>query len=107
MKKPISTFIVTLVGIIVLNFVCSWAAKVSFIDVAFITGLASAVILKFFTSSGGFFSNSARLQAQAQTGIKGEEEKKAFSPGISFYTAVGYTICSVIATAIYYREYFL
>ncbi|MDN4524617.1 hypothetical protein [Fictibacillus fluitans] len=107
MKRSIVTFSITLIGIVVLNLVCSWAANVLFIDVAFIIGLASAVLLKFFTSSGGFFSNKARLQAQAQTGIKEEEEKRAFSPGIAFYTAVGYTVCSVIATAFYYKEYFI
>ncbi|MCQ6267646.1 hypothetical protein M1K46_18595 [Fictibacillus sp. WQ 8-8] len=105
--KNVIVFIVTSAVIVLVNVVFSFVINVHFIDLAFIVGLLSAVVFKFFPSSGGLTSNMIRLQAQAQTGMKVEEEKKAYTPGIPFYTAIAYTLISLIATIVYYKEYFL
>ncbi|WP_423060119.1 hypothetical protein [Bacillus wiedmannii] len=49
--------------------------KWSFIDLTFFAGICFVIITYYFSSKGGFFSNSVRLQAQARLGIKVEEEK--------------------------------
>ncbi|UPG66227.1 hypothetical protein [Metabacillus endolithicus] len=57
----------------------------SFVDYSFFVGLLGAVVIYFFSSSGGFSSNNLDMLAQATTGFKMEtnskEEKK-------FYTSI-------------------
>ncbi|WP_409293750.1 hypothetical protein V1498_11450 [Peribacillus sp. SCS-26] len=79
----------------------------TFLDASFFIGLAFAVLIYFFTSTGGFTSNNARLSVQGLTGLKVEEEKTGFSPSYAFYTAVLYTVVSLIASFIYYKDYFI
>jgi hypothetical protein len=99
--------VLTLVIISIVNAVIAFLFKQSFIDVAFPVGLLIAIILKFFTSSGGFISDSIRLNLQSQTGLKVEREEKKFEPKVAFYTAVFYTIISLIASIMVYKDYFL
>ncbi|WP_163102788.1 hypothetical protein [Peribacillus alkalitolerans] len=105
MKKFI-VCIVTLIIIVLINYLATFVG-LKFIDSSFITGLITTVIIHFFSSSGGFTSNQIRLQVQAQTGIKIDEEKSTFNPSFAFYTAIIYTIVSLIATFFYYKEYFI
>jgi hypothetical protein len=50
---------------------------------------------------GGFTANLTRLSIQSHTGIKIDKEKQSFTPSTAFYTAVIYTVISLIVTAIY------
>ncbi|WP_235713371.1 hypothetical protein [Bacillus mycoides] len=56
-----------------------------FIDITFFSGICITLIIGSFSSKGGFSSNSARLQIQAQTSIKQEEEKFEFKMNPIFY----------------------
>ncbi|WP_164669615.1 hypothetical protein [Virgibacillus doumboii] len=105
--KNVIWSVVTICFILLINWGVAALFNVEFIDFAFISGLGVAVIIWFFTSSGGFISNSIRMQTQAQTGIKMEEEKRSFNPSVTFYTAVVYTIIAAVVTFIYYKDYFI
>jgi hypothetical protein len=98
------SIIITTVLLAVLSFIIAYFTKTSFYDWTFIVGLAGIIIIRYFTSSGGFTSNLFRLEIQAQTGIKIEEEEGRFQPSVAYYTAIGYTLISVILTLIKYWD---
>ncbi|PLT27875.1 hypothetical protein [Peribacillus deserti] len=105
MKKVI-VCISTLICIGLVNYLGTFAG-ISFIDSSFFCGHLSTVIIHFFTSSGGFSSNQVRLQVQAQTGLKVEEERSSFTPSVAYYTAIAYTVVSLAAIIFYYKDYFI
>ncbi|MBM7691417.1 hypothetical protein JOC77_000822 [Peribacillus deserti] len=104
--KKVWVVICTLLFIGLINYLCTFTGM-KFIDSSFFCGLLSTIIIHFFTSTGGFSSNQVRLQVQAQTGMKVEEEETSFHPSVAFYTAVAYTVVSLIAIIIYYKDYFI
>lgn len=104
--RKIAIFALTTIGLFTVNFFTTFLGF-HLIDTAFITGLFSTAIIYYFSSTGGFTSNHLRLQIQSQTGIKMDEEKRNFYPSIVFYTALSYTVISLIITFIFYKEYFL
>jgi hypothetical protein len=79
----------------------------NFIDLSLFVGLAFTITIRFFTSTGGLSSNMVRMQTQALTGMKVEEEKQTFKPTYAYYTALVYSITSFIGIIIYYKEYFI
>ncbi|WP_226537305.1 hypothetical protein [Fictibacillus halophilus] len=105
--KNIIISIVTLILMVAVNFVLARVMGWNFIDLALFVGLASVIIIRFFTSTGGLSSNMVRVQTQALTGIKVEEEKQTFKPTYAYYTALLYTIASLIGIFIYYKNYFM
>ncbi|WP_369900805.1 hypothetical protein [Bacillus manliponensis] len=78
----------------------------SFIDLTFFAGLCFVTISYVFSSKGGFSSNSLRLQAQSQTGIKIEAEQREFRVNPIFLGSFIYTVISLIVVVIYYWDYF-
>ncbi|MBM7586983.1 hypothetical protein JOC86_003535 [Bacillus pakistanensis] len=107
MNQKVFWGVLTLFILAVLNGVTAYLFNQSFIDVAFPVGLLLAIIIKFFTSSGGFVADTTRLNLQLQTGIKVEREEKKFETNVAFYTAVAYTVVSLFASLIVYKDYFL
>lgn len=105
--KNIVVAIVTLILMAAVNFVLARVVGWNFIDLALFVGLASAIIIRFFTSTGGLSSNMVRMQTQAITGIKVEEEKQTFKPTYAYYAALLYTIASLIGIFVYYKNYLL
>ncbi|MFD1357008.1 hypothetical protein ACFQ4X_03780 [Fictibacillus halophilus] len=105
--KNIIISIVTLILMAAVNYVLARIVGWNFIDLALFVGLASAIIIRFFTSTGGLSSNMVRIQTQAVTGIKVEEEKQTFKPTFAYYAALLYTIASLIGIFIYYKNYFM
>ncbi|MDG4656317.1 hypothetical protein P6P90_03130 [Ectobacillus antri] len=75
-------------------------------DLAFFVGLLFIVIAYFFSSKGGFSSNSLRLQAQAQSGIKVDEEEYEFRANAVFIGSIVYTILSLFYVIAAYWKYF-
>ncbi|SCC39599.1 hypothetical protein [Bacillus mycoides] len=75
-----------------------------FIDITFFSGICITLIIG---SKGGFSSNSARLQIQAQTGIKQEEEKFEFKMNPIFIGSFIYILISLLFLIIEYRKYFI
>jgi hypothetical protein len=106
MKKIIWS-IITISTIIFINWRLTILLNAAFMDYAFITGIGAVTIIWFFNSTGGTTSNSIRLQTQSQTGIKVDEEKKAFNPSVVFFSSVIYTAIALIATVFYYKDYFI
>jgi hypothetical protein len=47
------------------------------------------------------------MQLRGTTGLKQEIQEKKFTPTIGFYTAIGYTVFSVLVLFIYYKDYFI
>ncbi|KZE69282.1 hypothetical protein AWM68_03165 [Fictibacillus phosphorivorans] len=106
MKNAIVS-IVTLALMLVINYVAASMMNWSFIDLSLFVGLCVALGIRFFTSSGGLSSNAVRVQVQSMTGIKVEEEKETFKPTFAYYTAIVYTLISLISIIIYYKDYFI
>lgn len=105
--KNIIISVVTLMFMIVMNYVLANVLGWKFIDLSLFVGLAFALIIRFFTSTGGLSSNMVRVQVQSMTGIKVEEEKETFKPTYAFYTAIFYTAAALIGILIYYKDYFI
>lgn len=109
MKKFIFA-IITLGVILGLTWIVSDFMHAKMIDFAFFVGLIVTIIIRFFTSSGGFVSNSISISTQSQTGMKvtGENEgpftvtQKSFS----FLVSLAFTIVSLLMTVIYYWKEF-
>lgn len=106
MKNAIVS-IVTLALMLVINYVAASMFNWSYIDLSLFVGLCFTLGIRFFTSSGGLSSNAVRVQVQSMTGIKVEEEKETFRPTFAYYTAIMYTLISLISIIIYYKEYFI
>lgn len=105
--RKIISFLLTLIIILGINYGITILFKVGFIDYSFVVGLISIVVIYFFNSSGGFFSKNIDMQIQGQTGIRMEQkEEKKFYPSIAFFTAILYTVVSVIALLYTYKDYF-
>ncbi|WLD94552.1 hypothetical protein [Alkalihalobacillus sp. AL-G] len=105
--KKLLTIALTMIVLLGLNYAASFLSGVKFIDVSFAVGLLVGVIIWFFTSKGGFSSNYLDSMTQAQsTNFKMEKETHKFSPNAAFYTAVTYTIVSIVITLFMYRSYF-
>lgn len=105
--KQIISCLGTILLMLVVNYVVSNFIGVSFIEISLFIGLIFAVTIRFFTSKGGLSSNMVRMQAQAMTGIKIEEEKAMFKPSYAYYTAIIYTLVSLISVFVYYKDYFI
>ncbi|WP_335870108.1 hypothetical protein [Bacillus sp. 2205SS5-2] len=105
--RKILIFCTTVLFLVLANMGLSQLVDVGFYDLSFLVGLVSVVIIKFFTSSGGFASDSVRLSIQSRTGIKMDREEKTFTPSIAFYTAIGYTIYGFVTIFILYKDYFV
>lgn len=79
------------------------------VDYAFFVGLIVTIVIRLFTSSGGFGSNSVNLSTQSQTGMKVTGVESPFlvtQKSFSFIVALSFTIISLLTTAIYYWKEF-
>ncbi|EJQ98985.1 hypothetical protein [Bacillus cereus] len=79
----------------------------NFIDMTLFAGICFTLIIGFFSSKGGFTSNKVRLQVQAQTGIKMDEEKFEFNMNPIFVGSIIYIIVSLLFVVIGYWKYFV
>ncbi|MCM3719201.1 hypothetical protein [Fictibacillus phosphorivorans] len=105
--KNVLISVVTLLLMALVNYMLARVVGWNFIDLALFVGLAFVIIIRFFTSTGGMSSNMVRVQTQALTGIKVEEEKQTFNPSYAYYTAIAYTVVSFISVFMYYKDYFI
>ncbi|HSU79230.1 MAG TPA: hypothetical protein VLK78_02345 [Candidatus Angelobacter sp.] len=105
MKKFLSIFI-TLAIILVANGVAASFLHFKFLDLAFLTGLIFVILISYFSFSGGWISDRQAYQIQAQTQMKLEKEKREFQPSMALYTAIGYTIVTLLITLIFDRSAF-
>lgn len=79
----------------------------NFIDMTLFAGICFTLIIGFFSSKGGFASNKVRLQVQAQTGIKMDEEKFEFNMNPIFVGSIIYIVVSLLFVVIGYWKYFV
>ncbi|WP_242218676.1 hypothetical protein [Bacillus cereus group sp. BfR-BA-01380] len=106
MKKGLgllATIIIEAGIVYVLSKILGW----SFIDLTFFAGICFVIITYYFSSKGGFSSNSVRLQAQARFGIKVEEEEFELRVDPILIGSIVYTILSLILVVISYWSYFI
>lgn len=106
--KNLISIIFTLGVLIGVTWLLSYFMKSNIIDYAFIVGLFVTSIIRFFTSSGGYYSNNVKLAVQAHTGIKVDEENSNQPPKNSsaFLVSLTYTITALIVTVVYYWKEF-
>lgn len=105
--RKIISFLLTSIVLVGINYGLTVVLNVDFIDYSFVVGLFGIVFIYFFSSSGGFSSKHLDMQIQGQTGIRMDQQKgRNFYPSIAFYTAVFYTICSIIAIVYTYKDYY-
>ena len=104
-KKFLSIFI-TLAIILVANGVAASFLHFKFLDLAFLIGLIFVILISYFSFSGGWISDRQAYQIQAQTQMKLEKEKREFQPSMALYTAIGYTIVTLLITLIFDQSAF-
>lgn len=105
--KHIIWSIVTVCVMLLLNWGVAVLFSGAFIDYSLFVGVVVVGIIRFMNSTGGIGSTSIRMNTQAQTGIKIDEEKQTFNPSVAFYTAIGYALVALVITAFYYKDYFI
>ena len=105
MKKMLTIIITTLI-LIGSNYFLASLLKVQFAEIAFFVGLIATVIIRFFTSSGGYMSKQLDMQIQGHTGIKVDRQERRFTPTVIYYTCLAYTIIAAVLTFIHYKDYF-
>lgn len=106
MKKSLSGLI-TLIALVTINWLAAFFFSAAFIEFSFLTGLAAAIVIGWFTSSGGFSSDAVRMQTQGETGIRMETEARSgLRSSAPFFAALVYTVLALIITIYYYRDYF-
>ncbi|MFF2752423.1 hypothetical protein ACFVR1_01550 [Psychrobacillus sp. NPDC058041] len=106
MKRRLINIVITLLVLLSLSFGISFFTHTKFLDYSFFIGLAVTIIIRFFTSKGGFGSRHLHMSIQGSTGIRMESQKFEFSPNIAFFTSLAYTIIAIAAVLYYYRSYF-
>lgn len=107
MKKFISIFLSLLI-LLILNFYLSKFLKLSFLELSFMTGLISTLIIGFFSSEGGLTTRISDF------GLRHLFNKDSRSDGyfmkfyfnIPFTISLLYTIVSAIISIIVYWKYF-
>jgi len=107
--KKLIFAIITLGVLIGLTWFVSDLMNAKMVDYAFFVGLVVTILIRFFTSSGGFVSNSINLSTQSQTGMKVSGAAGPFSvsqKSFSFLVSLVFTILSLLATVIYYWKEF-
>lgn len=103
--KKLIFAIITLGVLIGLTWFVSDLMNAKMIDYAFFVGLIVTIVIRFFTRSGGFASNSVNLSTQSQTGMKvtGTEGPIAVTQkSFSFLVSLSFTIISLLTTVVYY-----
>jgi hypothetical protein len=104
--KRLITIVITFLVLTGLCFGITYYTHTKFIDYSFFIGLASTVIIWFFTSKGGHTSRYLDMTVQGTTGVKVDQQKYEFSPSVVFLTSLAYTIISLGVMLYYYRSYF-
>ncbi len=107
--KKLIFAIITLGVLIGLTWVVSDLMNAKMVDYAFFVGLIVTIVIRLFTSSGGFGSNSINLSTQSQTGMKvnGSEGPLTITQkSFSFLVSLTFTIVSLLTTVIYYWKEF-
>ena len=106
--KRIRSGLITLLVLVGINYIVSKSTNTNFIDFSFGIGLIMSVIIWFFTSKGGFVSKYADVTMQSDTtNWKMRNEEHRFHPNVAFYSAILYTIISIVLTFVYYKDYFI
>ncbi|MGM0845615.1 MAG: hypothetical protein ACQEUT_11610 [Bacillota bacterium] len=102
MKKTVIGTLISAIVIGILVWVASLVLSISYMEWSFFIGLAIAVVMFFFNSSGGALSKSATLDAStAGWKVQKDNELKA-NVGFVFYGAVLFTLISFIVMLITY-----
>ncbi|MFP5107190.1 hypothetical protein ACSU6B_10510 [Neobacillus sp. C211] len=104
--KRLITIVITFLVLTGLSYGITYYTHTKFIDYSFFIGLASTVIIWFFTSKGGHTSRLLDMSIQATTGTKVDQQKYEFSPNVVFLTSLAYTIINLGVMLYYYRSYF-
>jgi hypothetical protein len=105
MIKVLLNIVITLFVLLGLSFGITYLTDTKFIDYSFVIGMLATIIIWFSTSKGGFTSRHMDMSIQVNTGIRMEPQKYEFSPNITFFTTLAYTILTFVAMLYHYRSY--
>lgn len=95
--------IITILILVFLNTLASKVLKVHFLELAMFIGYAAAIMVFFFTTSGGFTSRALDLEIQSKTGLKMVEKKRGLKLTIPFLTSLSYGVLFTIIAFIIYH----
>ncbi|MEF9992408.1 MAG: hypothetical protein RRZ84_08285 [Romboutsia sp.] len=108
MIKKISMVILTLLVMVVTNYLLANYFKVNFIELSFIVGLLYTLVIGFFSSEGGITTRMFDTKFE----MLWNHESNSKNKFIKFYVngplvvAIAYTAISFIASVIIYWKYF-
>jgi hypothetical protein len=102
--KVLINILITFLALLGLSFGITYLTHTKFIDYSFLIGLIATVIIWASNSKGGFTSRLMDMTIQGSTGIRMEGQKFEFSPNISFFTSLAYTIITLGAMLFNYRN---
>lgn len=115
--KKIIWAVITIGFILLVNWGTAHFFNSNFFEWTFLSGLLVTIIIRFFSSSGGFMSDLAdsRLQSTnndeqwlaVEVWTKIDRQKRTFRPTTAFYVAFWYTVLTGIITFIYFINYFI
>ena len=107
LKKFISTFL-TLLILLISNLLLSKYFNLSFLELSFITGLISSILVGFFSSEGGPLTEAvnARFKHLMEKESRTNTHFSRFYINVPFIACVCYTVVSGIVSIISYWEYF-
>lgn len=107
--KKILFSILTLIVIVASNFFLSKLFNLPFLELAFMTGLAFTIIIGYFSSEGGFFTEM--LDNQYKRFMDSESRTKShfvnFNISLPFIVSLLYTLVSSVISVFAYWKYFV
>lgn len=108
MKKFLISLL-TLVIIVISNFCLSKLFNLPYLELAFLTGLAFTILIGYFSSEGGFFTEM--LDSQYKRFMDSEYRTKShfvnFYINSPFIVSLVYTLISAIISVFAYWKYFI
>ncbi len=92
----------TALGIILFNVLLMLILNAGFIEVSFFAGIASIVVIRFFTSPSNYAKANRQPVESSLTTVQPGEQKKYIYPKLIEGTSIAYTALSLAAIFVTY-----
>lgn len=106
MRMEIMIFIITVLLIGFVNWIVANVFHTSFLDVSFMIGMLTTLILYFVNSSDSPVTRAMNADIQGETGTKVHTKSRHSTRGVSFYAALVYLVAAAIVTFTVYWDAF-
>lgn len=107
--KKIIWGILTFIVIFISNYLLSKLFNLPFLELSFITGLGFSILIGFFSSEGGFFTEMIDYQYKRLMDSESRTQNHfvKFYLNVPFIVSIAYTLISAIVSVISYWKYFV